>query len=350
MKNYEINTYSQLVKELVLVNPLNGSGLHNILSSLDFSEEEGYSYNNLDIVAQYIQLKIVEDSDVFVKVVKLTQADNFVLIIPQNVIETHLLIEEDLEIVDAVNQNIDLYAEIYGFDDKDPELLKLIKLAYINVGNRLLPYELVVKKDAEDKIEDNQDEVEDDFGLGGFDDFENDAGAFEEFLNTEDMTANEESFKLFQGDKTSFVSLLNKLNKETPYLAKENITVKQHHNLLIIKVNNKNIYESASGLPKVAKKIISNTGELISQNENTQLIDSISFNKERYFIVAEANNNNFWTTKEDTLNIVGPRQSYIRPIKKDVIDLAKSNVRVETRKYRPALDNNKNLVFIKRGR
>ena len=66
-----------------------------------------------------------------------------------------------------------------------------------------------------------------------------------------------------------------------------------HDNLLVVKMNNNNIYESLKEVPQLAKDLISRAGEIIRKNNNTQLIESLNIDKQRFFIIAEANKQNF---------------------------------------------------------
>lgn len=352
MKDYNINTYADLMREIILLT--NSKAFLQILESLKFSEQEELTYNSLPLAASFIQLPIVEEAEAFVKIVMLQQAENLVLIIPQNVVESYNLILEDPSIIGVLNKEIDLYAEVYGFDEKDPELTKIIKTSYLNLGNRLVAYELTSKAETSNKSNEDdkldQSDTEDfDFEDTGYEDFDNaDAAAFDDFLSDAGVEANEESFKKFVGSKDNFKYLINKLYKETPEIVRENTKIKMHKNLLVIKINNENIYESLSNVPKLAKQLISEAGELIRKNNNTQLVDSINKGKQRFFIIASAKKHNFWKTPEDKFDIVTAKSVYIKPLQKNIITLTNSNVRIEARKYRPALDENNQVVFIER--
>lgn len=354
MNKYNITTYTSLIKEIILLGQ-NKRGLVQLIESLEFSESEELLYNNLPLAASFVQLPIVEDGDAYVKIVKLQQAENYVLIVPQKVVEAYNLISEDAEIVAELNREIDLYAEVDGFDEKDPELTKIIKTSYLNLGNRLPAYELTAQakgtvKDKDKEPEDDTSDLENfDFEDTGYEDFENaDADAFDDFLTDAEVENNEEAFNRFTGNKNNFKQLVHKLYINSPELIRENTKIKMHKNLLIVKINNKNIYESLSNIPKLAKSLITEAGELLRKNNDTQLVDSINVNKQRFFIIASAKKNNFWKTTKDTLDIVTSRSTYIKPLQKNIITLGSSNIRVEARKYRPALDMNNQLVFIER--
>lgn len=346
MKEYNIKTYTDLIKELILVNPLNIVEIQNILEAVSFSEPEEYMYNNLPIEASYAQLEIVDGGEALVKVVKLTQADNHVLILPQHVTEAYNLILEDATIISSLNRDVDLYAEIHGFNTTDPELTKLIKTTYLNIGNRLLPFELSVIAKVDEEVEASE--------AGGFDsdsfeDFENeDLDDFDDFLTNEETALNEESFKKFRGSEKSFDGLRATLKDNLPTIILENIKVKRHHNLLVIKINNNKIYEHLNSIPKLAKQLITKAGELVRNNKGTQLVESKNLNKKRFFVVAEANNSNFWRLEDDSYVKFNSKSSYIKPIQKNIIVLNNSNIRVENRTYKPSIDTHNNIVFIKK--
>jgi hypothetical protein len=352
--DFNINTYTDLIKE-VLLTEVDSPKFLQILEGLDYAETVELTYSNLPLEASYIQLPIIEGGDILVKIVKLQQAENVALVLPQKVTDAQLALGEDPTLLSFINEDIDLYAEVYGFDKEDPELLKIIKNSYLTLGNRLPAYELtgVQRQVSEEFSEDSgfADELTDDFDVAstGYEDFENaDAEAFDAFLQDTRVQTNQEAFKRFTGTKNSYTTLLNKLYTNTPELIRENTKIKMHNNLLVVKMNNHNIYESLKEVPQLAKDLISKAGEIIRKNNDTQLIESLNINNQRFFIIAEANKRNFWKTKQDTLSPLTKHTVYIKPLQKNIIELNTSNVRVEARKYRPALDMNNQLVFIER--
>lgn len=349
----QIESYAQLAKELLSINLLDVDAIDALLESLNFVEDIDLMYNNQSIGVSYKHLPIVANGEVLVKVVMLRQADNFILVIPQKITETFNLLLEEPELIDELNKDISLYAEVYGFNSKDTELEELIKRAYLEAADNLPAYELTseLEKEAEEAKHEEEQATEQgdtmdtsfDDDLGGFDDI----GAQLDALDLDDdpdLATNLEAYKAFRRETNALPNLIKKLSKQ-PRVVKENIKLKYYYNTLLVKLDNKQIYESLGAHPAVAKKVISNAGELIRTDDDTQLIDTFSIAGSRYFVVAEAANN-YWYTESDELSKIRKKDVVIKPLTENIIKVNKTSVRKENRKYRVAeLDNQ--LVFIK---
>jgi len=360
----KIKSFAQLVKQLLNSNLLSKEQFFNIINSLDLIEDSVDIYNNFDIQVYYTQLPVIVAGDVLVKIVLLKQANDVALVFPQNVIDTYEVLTEDPETLALKNTEFSLYAEVYGFNSDNAELQNLIKRAYLYAGNSLATYELTgaLAKEKEKKDQDKSKDTEGSLGLGDgvsmpttgasdpanfFSDIKapTDAGSSNVFLDP-NMQVNEEAYKKFKKQTTALENLLKKLHAETPRIIRENIRKKFYHNILVIEVDNKSIYEALSMLPGVAKKLISETGELIRKNNGTQLIDSFNLNNKRYFTVAEAAGNNFWIVEGEKLPKAESGSRVTKPIQDNIIRLSRSQVRHESRSYKPFIINNE-IVYKK---
>lgn len=335
-QDIKITSYAQLAKSILGTNLLDVTAINALLESLDFADSSMLTYNGQDIGVFYKQLPVISDMDVLVKVVLLRQADNFVMIIPQKITESYDLLLDDPAMLGEVNEGISLYAEVYGFDSKDTELEDIIKKAYIDAGEALPAYELTNKLEKEAK-EDKEEPDDIDAGfsddLGGFDEIEAQLDNVP-LEQDPDLAVNMEAYKAFKKNTNALPNLIKKL-KDQPSVVRENLKLKYVHNILLIKIENKTIYESLGAHPKIAKTVISNAGELIRNNSQTQIVDTFTIKGNRFFVVAEAANN-FWYMLDDGLAKISKKDKVIKPLKENVIRLNKSNVRKENRKYKVA--------------
>ena len=347
----QIESYAQLAKHILSINMLDTQAISDLLEGLNFVEDIDLIYNNQDLGVLYKQLPIVANGEVLVKVVLLMQAGNFILVIPQKITETYNLLLEEPELIEDKNSDISLYAEVYGFNAKDPELEALIKRAYLEAAERLPAYELT--SDLEREAEEAEAEEESAASSGtDIPDFSEDLGDFDDIEaqldnvaleDDPDLSINMEAYKAFKRSTDALPNLIAKLSKQ-PTVVKENIKLRYLHNVLLIKLENKTIYESLGAHPAIAKKVISNAGELLRTNEDTQLVDSFTIKGNRFFVVAEAVNN-FWYTEADELTNIRKKDKVIKPLNENIIKVGKTSIRKENRKYKIAeLDGQ--LVFI----
>lgn len=340
-KNTEITSFTQLLKRLLSNDLLSAKQLFAIINDVDFIEDKTDTYNNLDIQVFYTQLPVVVAGDVLVKVVLLKQADNVAIVFPQEILDAYNSLTEEPELLTAKNTNFSLYAEVYGFDSKDPELQQLIKKAYLYAGNNTAAYELTGDLAAEKS---NKKDKED-LGSGppSIPDFEE----VDVDLDDPNIAINMEAYSKFKKQTKALESLLFKLHTTSPGIVRENIKIKQIKNVLLIEVNNKAIYESLKAFPKVAKTLISEVGETIRTNKHTQLLDSFSLDNKRYFTVAEAVGNNFWVSADENLPTLTESKTFTKPIQNEIIVMGRSTIRRESRVYKPyKLDNQ--IVYTRR--
>lgn len=336
-----INSYAQLVKLLAGTELEDTENLLAELEKFSFIEADETLYNKLPMAVYYKQLPIVVNGDVLVKVVLLQQADGLILVVPEHVTQVYKDLLEDATLLTEKNTNISLYAEVYNFDVNDEHLQDLIKTTYISAGNNLKPFELkdaLAQEEKEDKPKQdeapgNQD-VPDFFG-----EIEDDLPAME------DISVNEESYKRFKKQSNVIEKFLDKLYEKSNQILKENVRTKFFNKVLIIEVDNKSVYNYYEKMPIAAKKLLSNFGEAIRTNKNTQLVDSFSFNGKRYFVVAENIANNYWYIKDEELDTLTEDLVYIAPTAKTIIKLAKSSVRKESRQLVP-YKKGKNVIFV----
>jgi tetrahydromethanopterin S-methyltransferase subunit A len=336
-----IGSYAQLVKLLSGTELEDTEALLKELENFSFIEDESTLYNKLPMAVYYKQLPAVIDSDVLVKVVLLQQADGLALVVPENVVEAYQDLIKDATLIVEKNNNISLYAEIYNFDSTDKNLQDLIKSVYISCGNELKPFDL--KNDLAQK----QKETSEENNEPGQDD----APLFEPIVDSlpemEEIQVNEEAYKKFKKQSNVIEKFLEHMYEKSNNILKKNVKVLFFKKVLIIEVNNKNVYQTYEKSPVVAKKLLSNFGEAIRKNKNTQLLDSFSKNGKRYFVVAENIANNYWYVANEEIEKLNDQAVYIEPISKNVIKLNSSSVRKESRKLVP-FKKGKKIVFVGR--
>lgn len=325
-----IDSYSQLIQALAGHELADIEALLKELQSFSFIEDEDLLYNKLPMSVFYKQLPVVVEAEVLVKVVILQQADGLVLVIPENVVETYQDLLENPDLLTEKNNSIELYAEVYNLNSKDEKLHKIIKEAYLYAGNGLKAFDLKdsLSKEKED-IDNGEEKADNEVDGFNFDEIS------EDLPEIEDIQLNEESYKKFKKQSNYLENLLSSLYEKANSVLKKNIKKTFLHKVLVIEVNNKNIYNQYEKVPAVAKKILSNFGEAIRKNKGTQLIDSFSKDGKRYFVVAENIANNYWYVLNEDVEKLEDDVTYIEPTTKTVIKLAKSSIRKESRAVVP---------------
>lgn len=351
--NKVILSYAQLLKAIRANDKINIDDIIIQLNKTSFIEDAESIYQGYPIKVLYKQLPIIVKGKVFVKVVLFIQADSLAIIFPQNVKEIGDEIEEDPSLLKEKNINLSLYAEIYNFDEKDKEFIELIKTLYLSAGNSLRAFDTELEPKDGDKKEEEDKDIEslaDDFSLSDSDisSTEDSFPETEEPIDDfEEVEENKNAYKKFSKYNKFLEALDKKLFIASNSVFKENTKVKflnENKNILVIEVNNNNIYNKYKRVPLVAKKSLTAFGEAIRKNKNTQLIDSFIRDGKRYFIVAEAAGSNFWTVEGEEYTKPKKDMQFIHPIKKDIINLKRSSIRKESRKYVPLKSGNK-LVF-----
>lgn len=343
-KEVGIASYSQLIKAL------SGSDLADIealleeLKQMSFIEDEDVLYAKLPMSVFYKQLPVIADADVLVKAVLMQQGDGLILVVPENVVETYEDLLDNPDLITEKNNNISLYAEIYNFDSGDEKLHDLIKETYINAGNGIKPFDLTdeLLQDKE-TAEDEEDTEAPDLGADA-EDFEDFDEIMDDLPEMEDFETNESAYKKFKKQSNYLENLVKKLSEKANSHIKKNVRTKFIHKVLVIEVNNKNIYRQYENIPAVAKKLLTNFGEAIRTNNGTQLVDSFSKDGKRYFVVAENLANNYWyVVKEDMDQLDENQDAYISP--KAPIKLRKSSIRKESRAIVP-YKLGKKIIFV----
>lgn len=352
-EEHPVESYAQLI------NALSGHELADIeallaeLKEMTFIEDEDVLYNKLPMAVYYKQLPAVYDADVLVKVVIMQQGEGIILVVPEDVVSTFQDLSENPEDIVQKNNDISLYAEIYNLPSEDEKLHDLIKEVYLNAGNGIKPFdltdELARKEDDEDEDGEGSERDDIDFDMGGADDDFDDEG-FEdidaELDDLDDFVANESAFKKFRKHGSYLEKLEAKLYEKANDVMRKRVKTKYFENVLVIEVDNKNIYNNYSTVPAFAKRLLTNFGEAIRTNERTQLVDSFAKDGKRYFVVAEDVANNYWyVINEDMEKLDEEKGDYIRPNLDNVAKLRRSSVRKESRSIVPYKKGRK-IVFI----
>lgn len=342
--NSNINSYTQLIRQLKQLNILNTNELSGILDSVSFITDSKKEYKNIEFDVSYAQLPIILDSDIKVKLVKLSHEDGVILVLPNNISDSYETIKDTPEALTEVNTSLSLYAEVLGFDSNDPILQDLIKKAYLSAGNSLAAFEAP-------EVEVKQDEeMVDEFGglpdIGMTpDESLADFVPMDDFA-IDDLEGNFEALNKFSCKTNSLNEFINSIKKNSPSLIKENIRMARLNNILILEVNNKNIYKQLKSTPNISKTILRRFGEYLKAQENVQLIESYNANDKRYFVFAEHASNNYWYTEQDELKPVEKSLAYVVPKKDKLLVLKNSNIRLTERKAEPRLLDGR-IVFIK---
>lgn len=350
-------SYVSLYKHLENISLVNEESFRKVFDEVQFKEEVGYEYNSLPIYVGWEYIPVVVDGLIEIKILKLEQGNGIAIILPEHVAATYKALEEDITKLDTYNKNLDLVGDLYGLDEKDPELLDLIKKLYVNVGDRAEAYRLTAEGE---NLQDTAQDTKDDAGMGFGDDslglgapgenrsFGDIPKADTPVEEAPEIVANEEAYKRFKKDTKSLSMLQNKLYNKVPLVIREHITTKYvaDEKILLVNVNNKAIYETFNTLPKHARAQITEIGEFLRLNENTQLVDSFKYLEGRIFVMAENSHSNIWMVKNEeikTFNEKRDKTLYIS--KKDaIIELERSNIRQENRRFVPR-DKEGNTVF-----
>jgi len=156
---------------------------------------------------------------------------------------------------------------------------------------------------------------------------------------------NESAYKKFKKQGTYLESLKNRLYEKANPAMRKNIRVKIQENVLVIEVNNKNIYNHYATIPAFAKRLLTNFGEAIRTNERTQLVDTFSKDGKRYFVIAEDIANNYWYVINEDMDKLDEKEDYIRPSLGGVAKLRRSSIRKESRSIIPYKMGRK-IVFV----
>lgn len=355
-----IDSYVKLVKELSDAESFSPDTILDKLNISEFVEDTETTYKSFPIKIVYKQLPVIVNGDVLVKVVVLIQADSYAIIIPEHISETFKDLLENPDLINDKNIDLSLYAEVYNFDSNDRELLDLIKEAYLSAGNSLKAFELTgdLKKE-EDELEGQSEEQTSEqpqvpsFG-SDFDkpsmtpaaDFGEIDSSIEE---APEVQENSKPFSRFKKQGSYLENLTHKLYSISNDIFKENTKIRflgEKKNILLVEVNNKEIYKKYSRVPAVAKKSLSVFGESIRNGKMTQLLDTFTIDGKKYFAIAECAGNNFWYVSKEKIGDIIDSTDIIKPIQKDIIRLKKSSVRQESRKFVPKKDN-KEIIFQK---
>lgn len=341
-----VESYSQLI------NALSGHELQDIealleeLKKMTFIEDEEILYNKLPMAVFYKQLPVVYDADVLVKVVILQQGEALILIVPEDVVKTYQdLIDSPKDILQK-NNSISLYAEVYNLNSEDEKLQTLIKETYLSAGNGVKPFDLIddlAREEEEDRDGEDGDREEADFDMGedsGFEDIEDD------FSDLDDFVANESAYRKFKKHGSYLEKLEKRLYEKANDTMRKMIKTKYFENVLVIEVDNKNIYNKYANVSAFAKRLLTNFGEAVRKDGRTQLVDSFSKDGKRYFVIAEDVANNYWyVINEDMEKLGDDKGDYIRPDLEGVARLRRSSVRKESRSIVPYKKGRK-IVFI----
>lgn len=349
-----VDSYVKLVKLMSDSDNYMPESFLDRLNISEFIEDAETTYRSYPIKIMYKQLPVILGGEVLVKVVVLAQADSYTLTIPEHISEIYKELLDDPKVLTTKNTDFSLYAEIYGFDSNDKELLDLIKETYLSAGNSLKAFELTgsLKNNVEEPAESSTDaEASPDIP---FTQPTSPAAAFPEIQEpVEDFSEIEENskaLKKFKKQSSFLEALVARLAAMSNSTFKENIKIKYlntNSSILLIEVNNKNIYTKFEHVPAIAKKSLSTLGEAIRKNRDTQLVDSFTKDGKRYFVVAESAGNNFWYVNKEKLEATNTDKDIIIPIQKDIIKLQRSSIRQESRKFLP-YKKDKEIVFLKK--
>jgi hypothetical protein len=356
-----IDSYIALVKELKMISNKGGSKDYDpekFLAHLgieNYIEDIEITYKSYPIKILYKQLPVIREAEILIKVVVLLQAGNFAFIMPEHVSEAYRELKDDPSIINSLNINFDLYAEIYGFNRKDVELQDLMKEAYVNAGGELNPFEIIgsLKQEYEDdKDEESSEESDSDFGGGdfggdlggssnGMDDLFS-GGDFEP-METEpaqipEVEENLKAYKKFKKDGTALEALVEKMSSVANRVLKRNVKLAyldENKNILLVEVDNAKVYKNYEHVPKVAKRSLTNFGEAIRKDKNTQMLDAFNIEGKKYFVISENLGNNFWYVSREKMDTIEEGKDIIKPLKKNIIRLKRSSIRQESRDYKP---------------
>jgi len=351
-------SFAQLVKEITTQELLDFTSIKAIVDKFEFVESQETTYNNLRLSIYFKQLPAISGANLLVKAVVLVQGESIAIIVPKNVADIYIGLQENPDAISSKNVNLELYGEVFGFDVKDASFKEIIKTAYLSAGNSLMAFEFKNPEEEESKSKKDEEEDKEDRPnrpLGNIDDIPDDAPIedapdfeppFEKIATKPSLDSaldgNMESFNKFKRTGKYLDKVLASL-AEAPAAIKNNTRYQflgENRAVLLIEVDNKAILERFKTRPQVAKKALSTHGESIRNAKNAQLIDSFILDGKRYHILAESVGNNFWFIENEKLVTVTEEDvkgDIIVPIKEQLIKLKSSSVRQESRKYVPVL-------------
>lgn len=343
--NIAIKSYAQLVKALSKISAVNVKDTLNILEKVGFADDAEVQYQSKPMQLLYKQLPVIETGEVLVKIVVLRQADNYVITVPENILDTYNLLIEEPEGLSDINTQFSLYAEVYGFNANDTELNDLIKKTYLSAGNSLPAFELLPS--LEKKAKDDEEATGSNDELSDFDsDDLADFNEIDEPIETDvEMTVNTEAYKSFKKQTNALALLLENLKQTQPRAVRESLRAKYVDNVLVIESANKELYKRLEAYPKLAKTLLSNLGESIKKFKYTQLVDTFKIDGRSYFVVAESVANNYWIVENEEVDIL-TESKYVKPLNKNIIKLNKSSVRINARKQQPRKITSGDIVYV----
>lgn len=339
-------TFVQLYKNLLDTDLTELKYFQQTLDEIEAEEDSVQELSNQTVLVKTKTLPVIVGSDIKVKVVILETGDACAIIMPDNVADNFELLSEDLDKVAQVNLGIDLVAETYGFT-VDKEFKEEVKKIYVAANNSEPAFTISKQAQLAQLAQEEKEEEE-------LEDFERDHETFSRDIDFSDeellsgLEPNNMAFESFKKETKSLEKLINKLynsvgNKIKPLI--KVATLKE--NLLIFEVNNTEIYQTLREIPTFAKGTISFIGETIRTNKDTQLVDTFTTKDKRYFIVAEAVNNNFWYVEGEKLAKSSLNENKIKPLKENIIKLSKSSV--VNRKYDAIKDGDSIYFVISKG-
>lgn len=358
-------SYINLYKHLENIDLVNEESFRKVFNEVQFTEEVGFEYNSLPLYVGWAYIPVVTDGFLEIKILKLEQGNGLAIILPEHVATAYKDLEEDLTKLGTYNANIDLVGDLYGLDEQDEELLDLIKKLYVNVGNRAEAFKLTPtgekQKEDEEKQKGEEDMFSDTGGGAPYAGLESpgenipfgdiDVGRETPVEESPEIEVNEAAYKRFSGGGKSFTQFLEELTKQTPLAVRKFISIKTlyEERILLVRVDNKQIYETFSTIPKHARTQISSVGELIRLNEATQLVDSFKDKDGRVFVLVENSHSNIWEVKGEIkkpFNEKTDKTLYISK-KDDIIELEQSRVRQENRRFVPRIKDGKTVFSVK---
>lgn len=355
----EIMTFMKMYLELVETDLVTKDDFKRILLDIPFNEEVGYEYGGSDLHVGVATIPIITDGILKVKVVQLEQGDSIGLIVPANVANAYEMVLEDQSLINQVNQVEEIAFETFGFDASDTVLLELVAEIYVNADSQSPAFILTGEAKIEEEATKAEEEEEFDFnptGSGSISEPRDNQSMFDSIQTPveeiPDIDVNLESFKKFEARSNSLTLLEKKLFSKVPRALQEHIKTKYiaDSKVLAVEVDNREIYKTFSNLPNHAKKLLTMIGESIRKNKTTQLVDSISHEGKRLFIIAESVNNNYWVVKDEEpklLESANKRHKVVVPNKKEIITLNRTNIMYESRTKIP-YKHGKQIAFAER--
>ena len=351
----DVMTFMQLFKEWAVVDITQENIVKNLFKDDDFNfvDEGGFEYGGLPITVKYSYLPIITDGIASVKLVTLEQGDKFAVIIPVNVPETYIILQDDLGKIDDVNTDYNLAVEFYNFE-AGQQLSDFASMVYTSIGEESPAFKLTPQGEIDLHLEGDGADTEQGLGntnvpMGGGSDFDFEAEDSISLSEVPDIDANLEAFSKFKDYDGKVLTETKDLLRKLPNTLRENIKLIRinNSNVYALEVDNKSIYESYGAINKRAKEILTTIGETIRESKDIQLVDSLMVDGKRLFIITETNNSNLWYAATDkVVTLTENKGSIIVPSKRDLIKLERTNVRVENRKHKAYIYGN-NIAFLR---